>query len=421
MLGVIADDFTGAADIAGVLVAAGFKTTICIGVPPQERENFSQTCAADALIVALKTRTAPLSQALGQTRQAWDFLRHQGATQYYFKYCSTFDSTPKGNIGPVLDLMADLTGAKKVPVVPSYPVNRRNVFRGYLFVGDVLLSESPMRHHPLTPMDDANLVRFLAQQTRRGVGLVAIENVHQGAAAIEKAMDELGNHIQHVVMDAIEEGDLAHIAAACTNLPFLSGGAALVGHFSGPHKGRARTLCQKKAAPQVMLVGSASDATREQLRMAAQTGISCFKLDIATLLQDPALYSGEVFSWIRQQWSHAGQEIPLIIHSAEFIDERSIRKEREEGYGAADAVEKSFAALARHLFDAGQRDFVVAGGETSGTIVEALQVSHIEIGQDIAPGVVWTCGYTHDGQTLNLALKSGNFGGRNFFCDAKIS
>jgi len=412
MLGVVADDFTGATDIAGALVEAGFQTKICIGIPSQPLTQ------ADAFVLALKTRTAPLDEALEQTRQAFSWLCMMGATQYYFKYCSTFDSTPKGNIGPILDLLANLSGAEKIPVVPSYPANRRNVFRGYLFVGDQLLSESPMRHHPLTPMNDANLVRFLSHQTQRGVGLVPIETVHQGSMAITQAMNNLGTDIQSVVIDAIEDSDLAHIAGACATLPLISGGAALAGHFSGPHPDRARILCSKKGAMHVMLAGSASDATREQLQAAKQAGITTVKLDIAILKQDPVAYGHQIFSLIKQQWSQTNQTSPLIIHSAEYADETSIARERAEGYAAASAVERCFATLAQLLLRAGQRDFVVAGGETSGTIVESLAVSHMDVGQEIASGVVWTCGHRHDGSSVNLALKSGNFGGKNFFSEA---
>jgi uncharacterized protein YgbK (DUF1537 family) len=325
------------------------------------------------VVVALKSRTIPAAEAVGQSLAAARALLAAEAQQLFFKYCSTFDSTDTGNIGPVIDALLELTGETRTIACPAFPANGRTVFKGHLFVGDVLLSESSMKDHPLTPMRDANLVRVLARQTRRPVSLIARERVAAGSDALERAFAGLDGI---AIVDAIDETDLRTI-------------------------GRA-----------VILAGSCSAATRRQVAAAEAAGLPSLKVEPA------AIHRGEtrVADAVAFVLDAPATATPLVYSSAE--PEAVARVQAALGRTAGgELVEGFFAELARELKNRGVTRFLVAGGETSGAVVGALGVTTLAIGPEIDPGVPWTV--TRDaGPPLALALKSGNFGTDDFFIKA---
>jgi len=416
LLGAIADDATGATDLAGILAARGMATVQTIGVPDPELH----VGRAAAVVVALKSRTAPVDAAVRDTLAALEWLRRRGAHQIFFKYCSTFDSTPAGNIGPVADALMDALGATIAVVCPAFPANRRTVYQGHLFVGSELLSDSSMRDHPLTPMTDANLLRVLAAQSRRAVGLVPWATVRQGADAVRTAMRELAAAgYGYAVTDAIVDADLEAIGHAAAEHPLITGGSGVA--LGLPANFRARAFAGADTAPAIptpagpaaVLAGSCSVATRGQLQ-AVQDRWPYRQLDVARVIDDGDEVA-EAAAWARARLGDA----PVVIAASQPPD--AVRR-IQDVYGrerAGAAVERAFATLARALVDAGVRRLVVAGGETAGAVVAALGIEALHIGAEIAPGVPWTETVTRDGTPpLALALKSGNFGGPDFFTDA---
>jgi uncharacterized protein YgbK (DUF1537 family) len=395
-IGVIADDFTGASDIALTLAEAGMRVAQFIGVPDTGADP-----ALEAGVIALKSRTAPVQQAVSQSLAACDWLLAQGAEQIILKVCSTFDSTSEGNIGPVLDALASKLHAGCVIVCPAFPENGRSVYQGHLFVADHLLSESGMEDHPLTPMKDADLRRVLAAQSGRAVGHIPALTVREGADAIANAMDP----DMHMITDAITDVDLIQIGTAAKGAKLLCGGSGIAlglpANFGGspstptwvPIKGRGAVFS-----------GSCSRATREQVAVFREEAAS-FQIDA-----DRAV-SGEYDVDEIARWVLAQQHPPLVYSSA---DPARVRH-AQDTYGAditAQAIEDVFARLAKTLVDAGLRRLVVAGGETSGAVVESLGAQTLTIGPRAAAGVPLVLG----GSTA-LALKSGNFGGPNFFSE----
>jgi uncharacterized protein YgbK (DUF1537 family) len=412
LLGVIADDFTGATDVASMLVAAGMRTVQTIGVPADP----AIVKDADAVVVALKSRTIPAAEAVRQSLEALAWLRQAGARQFYFKYCSTFDSTAAGNIGPVADALLDALGADFTIACPAFPENGRTIYQGHLFVGDVLLSDSPMRHHPLTPMTDANLVRVLAGQTARKVGLVPYSTVTQGAPAIRAAFARLrGEGITYAVVDALQNRDLLSIGEACRDLPLLTAG-------SGVALGLPENFVQAKqlqlradasylpavGGKAAVLAGSCSAATRAQIEVMARAHrtVAIDPLSGA----DPAALAHQALAAVAAELD-AGR--PFLIYSSAAPEQIAEVQRRLGQDRAATLVEDTLALTARELVARGVRRLVVAGGETSGAVVKALGVQALAIGPAIAPGVPWTL--TLGGPQLMLALKSGNFGGPDFF------
>lgn len=396
-IGVIADDFTGASDIALTLAEGGMSVAQFIGVPGRPADP-----VLDAGVVALKSRTAPVEQAVAQSLAACDWLTGQGAGQILFKVCSTFDSTPAGNIGPVLDALADRLGAGPVIVCPAFPENGRSVYQGHLFVGDRLLSESGMQDHPLTPMTDPDLRRVLAAQSKRSVGHVPFATVAAGAAAIRAALGETG----HVVCDAIRDADLLEIGRASKGLRLLCGGSGIALGLPGNHGAVAATPAWSSVAgPAVVLSGSCSRATRAQIERYVAKAPS--RLITADDVLDRTVDVPEVASWV------AAQSGPPLIYSS--ADPAAVRaaQERLGQEKAAKAIEGFFAELAARLTAHGITRFVVAGGETSGAVVQGLGADMLRIGPRISAGVPVV---RVDGdRPLALALKSGNFGGTDFF------
>jgi uncharacterized protein YgbK (DUF1537 family) len=414
ILGVIADDFTGATDVASMLVRAGMRTVQLIGVP----ERHGAAPQADAIVIALKTRTVPAAQAVRESLAALRWLQAAGMRQCYFKYCSTFDSTAEGNIGPVAEALLEALGSDFSIACPAFPENGRTIFRGHLFVDDLLLSDSGMRDHPLTPMRDASLVRLLQAQTRAGVGLIRYDTVAQGVGAVQARIAALRSEgVVLAVADAIDNDDLRVLAAACADLPLLTAGSGLALGLPEVYASRGWMRPDAQAAHldpmtggAAVLAGSCSLATNAQVAQWQAAGRPALALDAR------ALARGEPVAETALAW--AGTRLPreavLIFATTPAAELKAVQAE----LGAARAgalVEACLAQIARGLVDAGVQRLVVAGGETSGAVVQALGVGALRIGPAICPGVPWT---QAEGRPLWLALKSGNFGGPAFFDEA---
>jgi uncharacterized protein YgbK (DUF1537 family) len=415
LLGCIADDLTGATDLALMLTRAGMRTVQVMGVPAAG----DRLDEADAVVVALKSRTNPAAEAVAWSLAAADALRARGARQIFFKYCSTFDSTEAGNIGPVAEALAGRLGAEVAVVNPAFPANKRTVYMGNLFVGEVPLAESAMKDHPLTPMRDSSLVRVLARQTRLKVGLVPYPVVARGPAAIKDAFAAAARRGERfLVVDAVADQNLIDIATAAADHPLITGGSGvamgLPANFVRAGLMRAAAAPARLAAPKgraLILAGSCSEATRGQVAAAKAAGIPARALDPL------ALAAGTIDEEGLAAWAigePAGRPV-LIYTSAEPAAVRAVQ-ERLGREAAGALVERTLAGVARRLVGVGFSRLVVAGGETSGAVVGALGVRAIEIGPEIDPGVPWT--RSLDERGLALALKSGNFGAPDFFIRA---
>ncbi|MCC7548477.1 MAG: four-carbon acid sugar kinase family protein [Burkholderiales bacterium] len=413
LLGCIADDFTGATDLANTLVKAGMRTVQLLGVP---RAGLSVP-EADAVIVALKSRSNPAEEAVHMSLGALQWLQAAGARQFYFKYCSTFDSTDLGNIGPVADALLDALGARFTVFNPAFPTNRRTVYKGYLFVGDELLSESGMRHHPLTPMTDPSLVRVLQRQTPHKVELVPYASLAKGATAVREAFEGLRESgVRHAVLDSITDEHLFALGEACADLKLVTGGSGMAMGLPANfvraglmRTGRSAQL-PRVAGPTAVLAGSCSVATQGQVAQMKRDH-EAFELDPLAMAAGRDV-AAEALAWAGSRLS----ERPILIYSTaapEQVSEVQARIGREQ---AGELVERTMGRVAQGLVERGVRRMVVAGGETSGAVVGALGVEGLAIGPEIDPGVPWTFGI--GAPTLALALKSGNFGGPDFFTRA---
>jgi 3-dehydrotetronate 4-kinase len=413
LLGCIADDFTGATDLANTLVKAGMRTVQLLGVPSPGLE----VPQADCIIVALKSRSNPPQEAVQLSLAALDWLRSRGTRQYYFKYCSTFDSTDEGNIGPVADALLDALGADFTVFNPAFPTNKRTVYKGYLFVGDELLSESGMRHHPLTPMTDPSLVRVLQRQTRHKVGLVQYSNVVKGAAAVREAFQALRKDgTRHAVLDAITDEHLLALGEACADLQLVTGGSGMAmglpANFvrAGLLKAGQQHPLPKVSGATAVLAGSCSVATQGQVADMKRSH-DAFGLDPVAIAggRDQAQ---EALAWAERRVA----EKPILIYSTAAPEQVSAVQNQLGREEAGAMIEQTLGRIAQGLVAKGVRRLVVAGGETSGAVVGALGVQGLYIGPEIDPGVPWT--FSIGQPTLALALKSGNFGTPDFFTKA---
>ena len=413
LLGAIADDFTGATDLANTLVQRGMRAVQTIGVPAAGLDLGD----AEAVVVALKTRTAPADEAVAAALAALGWLGERGARQVFFKYCSTFDSTAEGNIGPVADALMDALGTDFAIVCPAFPANGRSVYQGHLFVGDQLLSDSSMKDHPLTPMRESSLLRLMGAQTRRRVGLVPHGIVAAGVgrtAAAFDALREAGS--SYGVVDALTERDLETIGAAVASHRLVTGGSGVA--MGLPENFRAAGLLGAAARPAVpdirgravVLAGSCSRATRGQIARAQQAWPHR-KLDAHRIAAGGPVVE-EVLDWASAQPETA----PVLVYGSADPDEVAA-VQAEYGRARAGAmIEQALGRIAQGLVAQGARRLVVAGGETAGAVVSALGVRGLGIGAEIDPGVPWT--RTLDDPPLALALKSGNFGAEDFFIKA---
>ncbi|GAA4432044.1 four-carbon acid sugar kinase family protein [Georgenia halophila] len=423
-IGVVADDLTGATDLALMASERGLRSVVCVDVPAAG----TVPPDADVLVVALRSRTAPVATAVDASRRALGWLRQQGARRFHLKYCSTFDSTPRGNIGPVLEALLDDLGSPTTVVVPSFPATGRTVYRGYLFVGNELLAESSMRDHPLTPMRDSHLVRLLQPQMSGRVSAVALEHVRGDLPAALDAARRGG--VRAVVLDAIEDGDLAAIHRATADLPLTTGAAGLVTAWG--RGGESAAVAVGAPGPSVSLVGSQSRASREQVERArAHQPVLAISPPAGEDGVAPA--ADRAVGWCLERWSEDAER-PVLVHAAP--------PDSDVSPDEAALLERTFARTAATLAARGVRRFVVGGGETSGSVIAALDVRTLAIGPAISPGVCWASGELAPGDpgtglagegtstraapgttgevsaTCALSLKSGNFGGPDFFVDA---
>lgn len=412
-LGAIADDLTGATDLAGLLARSGVPVSLRMGVPDVPPGD-----GAPLEIIALKCRTAPVSDAVAEALAALDWLRRAGAQRFFWKYCSTFDSTAQGNIGPVAEALMAALGTGQTIYCPAFPENGRSIFMGNLFVGEQPLAESPMKDHPLTPMRDSNLMRLLAPQVRGRVGLANRLTVARGPAALRQRLDDLAEQgVAHVVVDAVADDDLRVIAAACQDMPLMTGGSAVAMPLPGLWADRglvARAGATRDArfdsGPAVVLSGSCSAMTNRQVADFIARGHPACRLDPLVLVETG---TAEALAWLGRQDLTA---TPLIYATASPDAVRTAQA-RLGRARAGQLVEDALAACAVAARDAGARRFVVAGGETSGAVAQALGVGRLDIGPEIAPGVPW-CFAASGGRRIAITLKSGNFGAESFFADA---
>jgi 3-dehydrotetronate 4-kinase len=414
LLGCIADDFTGASDLANNLVRSGMRVVQTIGVPVEPL-----TAEVDAVVVALKSRTIAPSEAVAQSLAALRWLQAQGARQIYFKYCSTFDSTSEGNIGPVTEALMDALGCDFTIASPAFPDNKRTVFKGYLFVGDVLLNESGMQKHPLTPMTDPNLVRILQAQTKRKVGLIDHIDVARGPSAIGERIRALrAEGVGIAVVDAVSNNDLLRLGPALAGLPLVTAGSGVAIGLPLNFGMTPTVAAGRLPAPgglQAVVAGSCSLATNRQVRHFIDGGRPALAIDPLKIGQGADLVA-EALAWAAPLLA-AG---PVLVYST--ADAHTVQSVQGclgvETAGAM--VERTMAAIARGLVALGVRQLVVAGGETSGACVQALAVAQLQIGAQIDAGVPWC--YARAGaaadQGLHIALKSGNFGDDDFFVRA---
>ncbi len=409
-LGVIADDFTGATDIASFLVQNGLSTIQFNGIPDN-----SDALEAQAIVISLKSRSCPVEQAVEQSLAALSWLQQQGCERFYFKYCSTFDSTEQGNIGPVTDALLAALNETQTVICPALPVNGRTVYQGHLFVGEQLLSDSGMRHHPVTPMTDSNLLRLMTRQARGKAGLIAAPLLDQGAEAVRSQLNNMREqNINYVVLDTLNEQHLLTQGEALRDMRLVTGGSGLAiglarqwaaadaDHSSAEEAGRP----QGQRA--VVISGSCSQMTNRQVNAYRQQAPAQEVL-VRRCLEETQSYAQQLCDWVDANSDQA--LAPMLFATADAQQLQAIQQQ----YGAqrsSEAVESLFAAVTKELKTRGWQRFIVAGGETSGVVAQSLGVTAFHIGPTISPGVPWVRDIH---QPLSLALKSGNFGDEDFF------
>jgi uncharacterized protein YgbK (DUF1537 family) len=412
-LGCIADDFTGATDLASMLARSGVNVSLRIGVPLSTPEN-----TAEIEVIALKTRSISASKAIEESLSALKWLNEAGAKKYFFKYCSTFDSTAEGNIGPVSEALMNELKVDQTIYCPAFPENGRSIYMGNLFVGQKLLSESSMKDHPLTPMNDSNLMRLLSAQVSRRVGLADRIVVNSGVNSLkEKLISLKENDVPHVIVDAVADTDLDTIASACQDMDFITGGSALampLAEFykaSGKISANDNSFMNKKLnTGSIILSGSCSEMTIIQVKNFIQRGAAAFQLDPIDLAENGVK---KVLDWLSSQDFTKN----IIIYATSDPD--TVKKVQAElGVDmAGKIVEQGLSECAIAARELGIKNFIIAGGETSGAITKALNIRQLDIGIEIAPGVPWTFSGKRNNQ-IALSLKSGNFGSEEFFTEA---
>lgn len=422
LLGCIADDFTGATDLANNLVRAGMRAIQTIGIPTEPLSS-----EVDVVVIALKSRTIPVADAVSQSVAALHWLQAQGAQQIYFKYCSTFDSTPEGNIGPVTEALMQAMGTDFTIATPAFPDNGRAVFKGHLFVGDVLLNESGMQHHPLTPMTDPNLVRVMQSQCQSPVGLIDFKTVAQGEAAIRAHIEILKSQgCRIAVVDALSNDDLLRLGPALRDMPLLTAGSGvaigLPANF-GLKPTPTTSALPRAQGKQAVIAGSCSTATQKQVASFKAQGLPALAIDPTRLVQDDAAHQlvvDEALLWAKTQLTQrADFEGPVLIYSTASPETVKATQAHFGVQMVGDLVEQALALIAQGLRQLGVAQLIVAGGETSGACVQALGISQLQIGMQIDPGVPWCYATTgKDAAALHITLKSGNFGSEDFFVKA---
>ncbi|WP_025733047.1 3-oxo-tetronate kinase [Carnimonas nigrificans] len=410
-LGIIADDFTGATDVAGFLVNNGLRTLQLNGVPeaPVDIE-------ADAVVISLKSRSCSAQRAIEQSLAALKWLQTHGCQRFFFKYCSTFDSTAEGNIGPVTDALLEALGESFTVICPALPVNGRTTYQGYLFVNGVPLNESGMRHHPVTPMTDANLMRVMEGQAGGQAGNVTVDQVEKGVEAVRAQLSTLKQQgKRYAVLDALNDRHLQTIGEAVDGLTLVTGGSGLADGMTRHWEGRpnAEQAGAPNAGSTVILAGSCSEMTNRQVTAYRDSVASLAIAPDRAMAEDLTAYVNELVDWFARQPNtpHA----PLIYATMPPAELKQVQ-ERYGAHHASERIETLFGALAAALADTGVSRFIIAGGETSGAVTQALGINGFIIGPQIAPGVPWVKALDH---SKSLALKSGNFGADIFFFDAQ--
>ncbi|HEY4203917.1 MAG TPA: 3-oxo-tetronate kinase [Xanthobacteraceae bacterium] len=415
-LGCIADDYTGASDLANTLTRNGLRTVQTIGVP---RDDLASP-DVDAVVVSLKSRSIAAADAVAKSRAADQWLRSRGAQHVLFKVCSTFDSTDVGNIGPVMDALQADSGDAIVLVTPAFPGTARTVYQGNLFVGAVLLNESPLKDHPLNPMHDANLARVLGRQSTSRIGLVDLAAVAQGAEAIRARLAKLAaDGVRAAIIDAVFDRDLETIGLAALDHRLSVGasglGLGLARGLVGSGLTAATTGSEGAGAPvgglAACLAGSCSQATLGQIA-AAERIMPVLKLDPDKIVAGTDEVQGAL-GWAGEHLAKG----PILIASSSAPEQVAAVQTRHGRDAAGHAIEQAMATLSEGLVQAGVRRLVVAGGETSGAVVDRLGIPGFLVGPEIAPGVP-VLRAVGAGDGMLLALKSGNFGGPGFFEDA---
>lgn len=414
LLGCIADDFTGATDLASNLVRHGMRVIQTIGIPAQ---GLDEDC--DAVVIALKTRTTCACDAIDESLNALAWLQAQDAEQFYFKYCSTFDSTSEGNIGPVTEALMDALGEAFTIASPAFPENGRTIFKGHLFVGDLLLSESGMKDHPLTPMRNSNLVQVLQAQTKRQVGLIEYGTVNQGPEAIRVRIAQLkAQGVGIAIVDALGNEDLMKLGLAIADLRLVTAGSGVaigLPQNFGIHASEPATQLPPASGRQAIVSGSCSVATNAQVAYYLAGGGAGFAIDPLSLAQGKPVVD-QAMQWFDRQ----NPLRPVLFHATAKPESVRAVQAQLGAAQAGDMVEEALSSIARRLVSQGIGQLVVAGGETSGACVKALAIKTMRIGAAIAPGVPWCHApspFAHGGQ-LHIALKSGNFGADDFFTAA---
>jgi len=415
LLGVIADDFTGAGDVANTLSKGlpgenGLKTTLFLGIP---RHSAAPDCEAG--VVALKTRSVAAKDAVDQSLRALAWLRQQGCRQFLFKYGSTFDSTVAGNIGPVGEALAEALQVRGVVVCPAFPALGRTIYEGHLFVSGRLLNESGLQHHPLNPMTDADIRRWLGHQTRQPVGHIDWHIVKSGAAVIHRTLEDSAQRGEClVVVDAIADVDLLSICAACRNALLLTGGSGIAMGLpynfieAGLATGRKASF-SGISGPAVILAGSCSKSTIEQIEFYTRSH-PAFRLELDQVMSN-TVHSSDILAFTTRHFS-----VAPLIYSSQGPEDMSRCQTKYGRDNIANALDRLFQDAAIALAAAGVRRFIVAGGETSGAVASALGLGALQIGPEIDPGVPAL--FTEGPHPIALALKSGNFGSPQFFAKA---
>ena len=410
-LGCIADDFTGATDLANMLVKGGLKTIQLLGNPSKE----DVVPSVDAVIIALKTRTIPVEEAIEQSLQALNWLKNAGAKQFFFKYCSTFDSTDEGNIGPVIDALMEALETQFTIACPAFPETERTIFKGHLFVGDKLLSDSPMKDHPLTPMTDSNLVSILSRQTSQKVGLVEYKDILAGPSAIRKAFDQLQKEdVAIAVTDVLNDEHLYFLGEAVKDFKLITGGSGIALGLPSQFKSRNNHQEETRAhslpkvlGKELVLSGSCSEMTLAQVDEFSKR-YSTLKLDPIELAENNSALANAV-DWVIQ----AKGEEPILVYASAPPDAVKQAQKKLGRDLASSTVENALAKIALAAVQNGFRRIVVAGGETAGAVVSNLGIKGIMIGEQIDPGVPTTVSIGDP--SIGLVLKSGNFGSADFF------